>query len=230
MTENRGTRPNVGRVTILVLPGGAYAEHAPYEGEPVAAWLRTLGYDSEVVYYPVLTRHPGPLDAVRAAIRQSRESGAHRVGLLGFSAGGHLAGHVALDRTTPDPDRPDFAVLCYPVVSMQGVTHEQSRRNLLGAHSTPEQRAETSLENLAGLDAPPLFLWHTANDEAVHWREHTLALSNALSEVGTSHELHLFPDGRHGLGLAEGHPAGAWTSLCASWLLEVATSNSADHL
>ena len=122
---------------ILVLPGGGYASLAPHEGEPVAEWLRGIGWRARVIEYPVQTRHPGPLNVVTAEIATERASGTEIVGVLGFSAGGHLAGHAALTRT--GTDRPDFAVLCYPVVTMLAETHRGSRDQLLG--SRPARRA-----------------------------------------------------------------------------------------
>ena len=84
---------------IIVLPGGGYTDLSDGEAEPIADWLGGLGLSSSVFRYPVQTRHPGPLDAIRAEVRRMREAGHERVGLIGFSAGGHAAGHAALART-----------------------------------------------------------------------------------------------------------------------------------
>ena len=199
---------------VIVLPGGGYHKHAPHEGEPVAAWLRTLGLEASVFDYPLLTRHPGVVDAVAAEVARIREQGATKVGLLGFSAGGHAAGQAAL--TAPGVD---FAVLGYPVVSMLTDTHAGSRENLIGLDASPELRAATSLEKLVTASAPPFFVWHTADDAAVPV-EHAYLLAQALHENGVKHALHVFQHGRHGLGLAEGTGAEAWTALCALWLAE----------
>ena len=86
----------VGAAHMIVLPGGGYAQHAPHEAEPVARWLGGLGVQASVFRYPLNVRHPAPLDALRAEIRQRRAEGAQRIGLMGFSAGGHLAGLAAL--------------------------------------------------------------------------------------------------------------------------------------
>lgn len=199
---------------VIVLPGGGYHRHAPHEGEPIAAWLRTLGVEASVYEYPVRTRHPGVVDAVASSVSRIREQGASKVGLLGFSAGGHAAGHAAL--TVPGVD---FAILGYPVVSMITETHGGSRENLIGLDASAELRAATSLERLVTPSSPPFFVWHTADDAAVPV-EHAYLLGQALHEHGVRHALHVFQHGVHGLGLAEGTGAEAWTALCALWMTE----------
>jgi len=211
---------------IIVLPGGGYHRLAPHEGEPVAAWLRGLGLDASVFEYPVLTRHPGVMDAVRGEIRRVREAGADRVGLVGFSAGGHAAAHAALAPGT-DPDqepgpreRADLVILGYPVVSMLLETHKGSRENLLGAKATLVERGATSVDLMVTPSAPPFFIWHTAEDAAVPV-QHSYLLGMALAAAGVRHALHVFENGPHGLGLAEGSgEAARWTVLCEGWLRE----------
>lgn len=205
---------------LIVLPGGGYGRHAPHEGEPVAEWLRGLGHPASVLAYPVRTRHPGPLDAVRAEVRRVRAEGARRVGLLGFSAGGHAAGMAGYARGAAPDERVDALVLCYPVVSMMLETHRGSRENLVGLRARRRARRATSLELLVTPSAPPTFVWHTVEDAVVPVR-HAYLLGTALAAAGVPHELHVLPAGRHGLGLAEGEPAGIWTALCASWLESV---------
>lgn len=205
---------------IIVLPGGGYTDLSDDEAEPVAAWLAELGLSSSVFRYPVQTRHPGPLDAIRAEVRRVRADGHGRVGLLGFSAGGHAAGHAALAPDATADERVDLAILCYPVVSMQLETHADSRRQLIGLDASPELRASTSLDRLVTRDAPPVFVWHTAADEAVPV-QHSYLLGQALADHGISHALHVFSRGRHGLNLAVGAgDAEQWTALCAAWLRE----------
>ena len=189
------------------------------EGEIVAERLRSLGLSASVFAYPVQTRHPGPLDAVRAEIRRVRATGVGRVALVGFSAGGHLAGHAALAPGAYQDEHVDAAVLCYPVVSMELTTHRGSQDELLGPDAGTGVRADTSLDRLVMPDAPPLFIWHTAEDEAVPV-EHSYLLGQALAAQAVPHALHVFTDGEHGLGLAEGQGAAAqWTRLAAEWLL-----------
>ncbi|WP_426120198.1 alpha/beta hydrolase [Kocuria sp. LHG3120] len=207
---------------VVVLPGGGYARHADHEGEPVAAWLRGLGLSAGVLRYPVQTRHPAPVDAVRAEVRRVRAAGAERVVLLGFSAGGHLAGHAALTAPPSGPERVDAVVLGYPVVSMQLDTHRGSQEELLGPGPSAEARAATSLDRLVTPAAPPFFVWHTADDASVPV-QHFYLLAQALARRGVPHALHLFPRGPHGLGLAggTGEPA-SWPALCAAWLAGLA--------
>ena len=203
---------------VIVLPGGGYTRHAPHEAEPIASWLGGLGVTASVFRYPVATRHPGPLDAVRGAVREARAGGATRVAVLGFSAGGHAAGMAALAPGAAADERVDAAILCYPVVSMLVQPHVGSCTQLLGPAPTEAQLAATSLERLVTPDAPPFFVWHTVPDDIVPVA-HSYELGRALADAGTSHELHIFPEGGHGLGLAEGTPgADAWPRLCAAWL------------
>lgn len=203
---------------VIVLPGGGYAHLSDNEGEPVAERLRSFGISASVVRYPVQTRHPGPLDAVRAEIRRVRAAGAERVAVLGFSAGGHLAGHAALAPGATDDERVDAMVLCYPVVSMELATHRGSQDQLIGPDAGPGLRAATSLDRLVTAEAPPSFLWHTAADQSVPVT-HSYLLARALADHGVPHALHVFPDGEHGLGLALGQGAAEqWSELAARWL------------
>lgn len=199
--------------TILVLPGGGYGMHASHEGEPVAEWLRTLGFQSRVVKYPLHTRHPGPLNFVQREIDVERETGAHSVGVLGFSAGGHLAGLAAASADS----RPNFAILCYPVVSMLMATHRGSREVLLGRRAGRRKRHQISVEKLVDSETNPVFIWHTTDDKIVPV-EHSYRLAGALAAAGVAHELHAFSAGEHGLGLADGSSAEQWRILCARWL------------
>lgn len=225
MSVPDGTVPH-----IIVLPGGGYGHHADHEGEPVAQWLRSLDLTASVLHYPVLTRHPGPIDAVRARVAELRADGVERLGILGFSAGGHLAGHAAMSRPGgPSATRSlvDAAILCYPVVSMQLPTHAGSRHTLLGRWAAPWTRRALSVDRMVTRDAPPTFLWHTAEDAAVPV-EHSYRLAAALAAHAVPHEVHVYPRGRHGLGLVAGVPDGEqagnaadWTAACARWLRQL---------
>jgi acetyl esterase/lipase len=208
---------------IIVLPGGGYRRHADHEGEPVAAWLQSLGFETSILLYPVESRHPAPLEAVQAEVRRVRSLGVSRVGVIGFSAGGHLAGHSALTAAPGSPERLDFAILGYPVGSMLEFVHEGSRDILIGADASDELRAATSLERIVTADAPPFFLWHTASDASVPVQNSYL-LASSLAGAHVPHELHVFPHGAHGLGLAPDDPVvSQWTGLCARWLDELRT-------
>ncbi|GGH98678.1 alpha/beta hydrolase [Arthrobacter liuii] len=221
-----GSRP-----AILVLPGGGYARQAGHEAEPVAEWLASLGIHAFVLRYRVAPdRHPAPLEDAKAAMLHIRKGqhglavDAERVGVLGFSAGGHLAailgtatgtGNLELDIPAAVPD---LAVLCYPVASLTHETHQGSVENLLGDAPPSDLLTALSAELNVTPRTPPAFIWHTADDEAVPV-SNSLNYAAALMAAGVPAELHVFPEGRHGLGLAHGEPGpGQWTSLCAAWL------------
>ncbi len=220
---------------MVICPGGGYALRAPHEGEPVARWLNGLGVSAFVLDYRVAPyRHPYPLLDAQRAIRlvrhRAREWGVDpgRVGILGFSAGGHLASTVGTHYDAGDPDapdpvdrqscRPDLLVLCYPVISFGPHRHSGSMKNLIGDDPPAELRELLSNELHVTADTPPTFLWHTADDAGVPVAN-SLLFAEALSRHGVPFALHIFPSGRHGLGLATEHPeVSAWTSLCACWL------------
>jgi acetyl esterase/lipase len=205
---------------VIVLPGGGYAEHAANEAEPIVNWLSALGVRASVFRYPLLVRHPVPLDALRAEIRRHRDGAAERIGLIGFSAGGHLAGLAALAPGADRGDAVDFAVLGYAITSMETETYRPARVILLGDDATPELRRATSLDTLVTGSSPPFFLWHTAEDAYVP-PEHTYRLAASLAAHEVPHTVHVFAHGPHSLGLARGSgDAAAWTSLAASWIAE----------
>ncbi|HEX4009951.1 MAG TPA: prolyl oligopeptidase family serine peptidase [Solirubrobacteraceae bacterium] len=205
---------------MIVLPGGGYSTHVPHEGEPIAGWLNELSVRASVFRYPVLARHPEPLNALQAEIQRLRHGGAERIGLIGFSAGGHLAGLAAL-APGADPDQvADFAVLGYAITSMETETYRPARVILLGDDATPELRRATSLDALVTESSPPFFLWHTAEDAYVP-PEHTYRLAASLAVHRVPHAVHVFAHGPHSLGLAQGDgDAAAWTTLAASWITE----------
>ena len=219
------------RPAVLVLPGGGYARQADHEAEPVAHWLAGLGIHAFVLRYRVAPdRHPAPLEDAKQAMLHIRD-GAHglavdreRVGVLGFSAGGHLAATLSTAVATGSADLdvpgavPDLTVLCYPVVSYTREVHQGSVDNLLGEAPPSDILAELSAEQQVTGETPPAFLWHTADDAAVPV-SHSLGYAGALLSAGVPAELHVFPHGRHGLGLADGEPGpDQWSSLCAGWL------------
>jgi acetyl esterase/lipase len=211
---------------VIVLPGGGYAQHAAHEGEPVVGWLKGLGFEATVFCYPLQARHPVPLHALQAEIRRLRQDGVTQVGLVGFSAGGHLAGMAALAPDAGPYDRVDFAVLGYAITSMETETYRPARLILLGEDATPELRHATSLDALVTPSSPPFFIWHTAEDAYVP-PEHTYRLARALAENRIPHTVHVFAHGPHSLGLAHGsREPEAWTSLAASWIAEQSNDDS----
>ncbi|WP_307852575.1 alpha/beta hydrolase [Glaciihabitans sp. dw_435] len=217
---------------VLVLPGGGYMMHADHEGEPIARWLNGIGINALVVRYPIApARYPSAIDRVREVMDATRSGELDlavdrtRVGVLGFSAGGHLAALVSSGLTTGGPDarpdtRPDLAILAYPVISFIENPHLGSIENLLGPRTTPEQRTSLSAELLVDASTPPTFVWHTAEDAAVPV-SNSLAYASALAARGIPFDLHVFERGEHGIGLGDPDtPASAWPSLCAAWLSE----------
>jgi len=211
--------PGPTRSAMIVFPGGGYGRLADHEGEPVARWLTTLGISAFVLRYRHGPGHPHPtpLSDATAAVRAVRAKGFDRVGVLGFSAGGHLAATVSTH--AEGPARPDAAVLCYPVITMADPhTHAGSRQNLLGGSPSPELVVHLSADRRETLGTPPTFIWHTADDEAVPV-ENALLYAAALRANGVPFELHVYAHGRHGVGLATDDPIlRTWTDRCADWL------------
>lgn len=220
---------------IIVCPGGGYAHRARHEAEPVAQWLNSIGLAAFVLEYRVAPyRHPWPLHDAQRAIRLVRGRARDwsidpdRIGILGFSAGGHLACSAATMFDAGDPhaadpiqrlsSRPNLLIACYPVVSFCNHAHLGSRDNLLGANADEKLVNEMSIETRVTPQTPPTFIWSTANDQAVPVHN-SLALAQALASNNVPHALHVFPDGRHGLGLAPQDPdVRKWLDLCADFL------------
>jgi acetyl esterase/lipase len=208
---------------MIVLPGGGYAQHAPHEAEPVAGWLSDRGVRASVFRYPLEARHPAPLNALRAEIARRRAAGARRIGLIGFSAGGHLAGLAALAPGAAPDETVQFAVLGYAITSMETETYRPARLILLGEDASPRLRRSTSLDALVTPASPPFFVWHTAEDPYVP-PEHTYRFASALAASQVPHAVHVFAHGPHGLGLAQGAgEAAIWTTLADAWIREQAT-------
>ncbi|MFF4434427.1 alpha/beta hydrolase [Streptomyces sp. NPDC001513] len=205
---------------LIVLPGGGYATHATHEAEPIVAWLSTLGLSASVFRYPLHVPHPEPLVALQAEIRRRREQGAVRIGLIGFSAGGHLAGLAALAPGNDPLESVQFALLGYAITSMETETYRPARLILLGENASQQLRRLTSLDALVTEASPPFFLWHTSEDLYVP-PEHTYRLASALAAHEVPHTVHVFAHGPHSLGLAEdAGQAAAWTKLAQSWITE----------
>ena len=226
------------QAAVIVCPGGGYTGRAPHEGEPIARWLNRLGLSAFVLTYRVFPYHfPIPLLDIQRAIRTVRSRAEEfgldpqRIGILGFSAGGHLASTAATHHTPGDPhaddpverhsSHPDALILCYPVITFGEHRHEGSLQALLGDHPSEAQRQDLSNETRVTGETPPTFLFHTANDASVPV-ENSLLFAASLSRCQVPFELHVFQDGSHGVGLAGDDPfLSPWTGLCENWLRKI---------
>ncbi len=220
---------------VVICPGGGYGGLAGHEGKDYALFLNDLGVSGFVLKYRLGShgyRHPRMLEDAARAVRLVRASSgpwavdARRVGIMGSSAGGHLAstllthfeeGHPdATDPVERQSSRPDLGILCYPVISLGEFTHQGSKRNLLGADPSPELVRLLSNELQVTPQTPPTFVWHTAEDQAVPV-QNALLFAEALARNKVPFDLHVYERGRHGIGLAQGH---AWTRDLTFWLGE----------
>ncbi|HTU18749.1 MAG TPA: alpha/beta hydrolase [Gemmataceae bacterium] len=223
---------------VVVCPGGGYGGLAVgHEGKEPAEWLNRQGIAAFVLRYRLGSRyhHPVPMQDAQRALRIVRSRAKEwnldpkRIGIWGFSAGGHLASTIAthFDDGKPDADdpiervscRPDFAILCYPVITMRPpYTHGGSRRNLLG--DKPDEALVESLCNDKQVTekTPPTFLFHTNEDKAVP-AENSILFYQALRKKKVPAELHIYEKGPHGVGLGAGRGAvSAWPEQLAGWL------------
>jgi acetyl esterase/lipase len=223
---------------IVVCPGGGYGVHAvDHEGTQVARWLNSIGVSAYVLKYRLGGRykHPAPMQDVQRAIQYVRANAEKnsvspkRIGVMGFSAGGHLASTCATHFLDAKPDatdpiervssRPDFAVLCYPVITMtESFGHAGSKKNLLGDNPDPELAKFVSSELQVTPQTPPTFLFHTGEDTGVPV-ENALAFYTACRKHKVPAEMHIYQFGPHGVGLAPGDPAlSTWKDRLHDWL------------
>lgn len=220
------------RGAVVVVPGGGYCMKADHEGAPIAEMLNQAGISAYVLDYRVKPCHMlAPLTDAKRAIRLVRSMGYEKVAILGFSAGGHLTCTAATLYDAGDPDaadplerlssRPDAFIPCYAVVSFGAFTHRGSRESLLGQENADNWELVRKFSNELHItpDTPEAFIWHTAADQAVPV-ENSLNLALALSAQGVPYEMHIFPQGRHGLGLAEEfEDVKQWVPLLQKWLV-----------
>src|SRR6266850_1514613 len=225
---------------MVICPGGGYGMLAPHEGATYAIWLKEQGIAAFVLKYRLGSagyRHPIMLLDAARAVRLVRANAAEwkldpqRIGIMGSSAGGHLASTLlthfdAGKADSADPierqsSRPDAGILCYGVISMGQFTHQGSKNNLLGKEPSAELVQELSNELQVTKDTPPCFIWHTYEDTAVPV-ENSLQFAAALRKAGVPCDLHIYEKGAHGLGLGtrdylpeKRHP---WTVDCSFWL------------
>ena len=224
---------------IVVCPGGGYGGLAMgHEGREIAEWLNGMGVAAFVLDYRHRGKgygHPAPMLDVQRAIRQVRTNAgrwnvdANRIGVLGFSAGGHLAstagthfdaGHAdAKDLVDRLSCRPDFMVLCYPVIAFdEPFTHRGSQKNLLGENPAADLVLQFSNEKQVNEKTPPTFMFHTDADRAVP-AENSTAFYAALRKAKVPAELHVYANGRHGVGLARDIPGtSTWSKRCEEWM------------
>jgi len=223
---------------VVIAPGGSYGMLASnHEGRQFANWFNGMGVTAFVLKYRLGPRyhHPVELGDAQRAIRWARAHAEQygyqpdRVGMMGFSAGGHLASTVGTHFDEGNPDatdaidrvscRPDFLILAYPVISMTAAyAHEGSATNLLGANASPELRKQLSNEFNVTPQTPPTFLLSTSADTLVP-PENTVAFYEALRRAGVPAEMHVFEKGPHGVGLDLEDPVlGVWPTLLNNWL------------
>jgi acetyl esterase/lipase len=236
-------RPN--GVSLIVAPGGSFARIVlDKEGREVANWLRALGVTVFLMTYRLpaeghLSGRDAPLQDGQRAVRLVREHSAGwgldpaRIGFMGFSAAGYIGASLVADfdkKLTEPIDivdrqsaRPDFAVLAYPVVSMEaGVAHLESRRNLLGEDPSPELAAACSPDRHVTSASPQVFII-TADDDATVPAANSVRFYMAMKQAGVPAELHVFRDGGHGFALehATGLPVSRWPLLCEDWMKRI---------
>ncbi len=224
--------------TVVICPGGGYAMRAGHEGKGYAEYFNGLGMDAFVCEYRVAPhRFPLPLLDIRRSIRYVRAHAAEygvnpeKIAVMGSSAGGHLAALVStytapidfedideLDKVCP---LPNASILCYPVIHLPdetNIAHVGSYKNLLGENT---DYAKYSPNLLVSDTTPTAFLWHTSDDAVVNVINSYL-YAKALREHNIKHEMHIFPSGYHGLGVATNMPHVAqWTGLLKNWLIDL---------
>lgn len=227
---------------MLICPGGGYGILAKHEGQDYALFLNQKGVTCFVLRYRLGSagyRHPVMLGDAARALRTIRSRAsewgvdADRIGVMGSSAGGHLAATLltrsdAGDPAAADPvdrvsSRPDLGVLCYPVVTMEDPFAERgSRKNLLGDNPAGELKEGLSAEKHVSSGTPPCFVWHTWEDTVVKI-ENSLQFAAGLRSHGIRFDLHIYEKGAHGIGLKDKPPfrnAHPWAADLVFWLKE----------
>jgi acetyl esterase/lipase len=228
-------KQNGSRSALLILPGGGYGGLADHEGEGFAEFFCRSGLVCFVLKYRLGSsgyRHPIMLQDAERALRTIRSRAEdyqidpQKIGVIGSSAGGHLASTLLTHFSEGNPastdsvervsSRPDLGILCYPVITFGTYTHEGSKRNLLGENPAPELVRFLSNELQVTAQTPPCFVWHTLEDKAVPV-ENSLLFASSLRSADVPFDLHVYQKGGHGIGLGNQHP---WSADALFWLKE----------
>lgn len=234
------------RGAVVICPGGGYRLLASHEGEAVALQYNAAGYHAFVLHYSIAPRrHPQPLMDVSRCVAMVRTHAQQwqvkpqHIAVCGFSAGGHLAASLGvhwqkpyLQKAAGEPgsNQPNALILGYPVITSGPMANRSSFDHLLGQDAEASLLHELSLEYQVGVQTPPTFLWHTVDDQSVPV-ENSLLFAQSLRQHGVSFEMHLYPQGPHGMSLAteetahkdgmvDGHVAG-WMALSQQWLKQL---------
>lgn len=224
---------------LIICPGGGYRGLAMgHEGKEMAEWANEMGLAAIICDYRHRGKgygHPAPLQDAQRAIRLVRSQATEwnvdstRIGILGFSAGGHLVSTVLTrfdagdsqntDTIERQSSRPDYGILAYPVILFgQPATHKGSEKNLLGESPDPKLLESFQSDLNVTKETPPTFLFHTLEDKAVP-PQNSVAFYAAMIRHGVPGELHIFEKGAHGLGLAKKTPGTSeWPNACRRWL------------
>lgn len=226
------------KAAVIVCPGGGYRMKAPHEGEPIAKFLNECGVSAFVLDYRVAPyKYPCELLDAKRAVRYVRFNAdkfgidKDKIGICGFSAGGHLA---AMTLTSPENEAAEYnvgdeidsvsskvnlGILCYAVLVYGEHANKATFENLCGSDEALKEKM--SLEKRVTDDTAPAFIWHTANDGAVPATD-AMMFATELAKRNIPYELHIFRDGKHGLGLASKNPDVAeWTNLCKTFLKNI---------
>lgn len=226
---------------VLVCPGGGYAWCSPREAEPIAMQYAKAGFHTFVLNYTLApNRYPMSLEDASNAIKLIRKNAEKwrveedHIAVIGFSAGGHLAASIGLlwnqepIKTEDKSNRPNAVILSYAVITSGEFANKGSFVNLCG--DDEELKEKLSLENCVTKDAPPMFIWHTFNDTCVPV-ENSLLLATALKKEDIPFEMHIYPNGPHGLSTVTpdvdinpetvSKNAPGWVELSVNWLMEV---------
>jgi acetyl esterase/lipase len=230
---------NATGAAMVICPGGGYAHLAPHEGNDYALWLNQHGVTCFVLKYRLGSsdyHYPAEFEDVTRALRWVRAHAdefkidAKRIGIMGSSAGGHLAATLLTHFDSGDTNstdvierqssRPDIGILCYAVITMGEFTHQGSKNNLLGKNPPPELVKLLSNELQVTTNTPPCFLWTTFEDQTVPM-ENTMMFAEALRKNHVPFDLHIYQKGGHGMGLGDkppfAHPH-PWAADCLFWL------------